>query len=275
MKTMLSKAVRCPQCGSKNAAGARRCRTCTRPLDTTPGTSNADFEERLWADPVTLRAARQPVSKVLVVAVLVVAAIATNYFWLGKGPSWAHTPEAIPKGADWKTFVGPDAKYRVAMPGDPAITTLTTPVGSVTVAQSWIDDHWDLVQDRHTQAVGAFQAAREHLYSSVIVATAAEPSDLSAAARTLVSGLEPAIVVSELTSHEVAFPSLGRQIDLVGRFDNWPDPYGHGTIRARVVAHDGRAVVLATVTVGADDPALLERIVDDYLSRQSSQVTAP
>ena len=269
MQTTTAKTMRCPQCGAKNAADAHRCRTCTRPLDTVESSSNADFERQLWADPVTSRPPREPVNRWLLLVVLLVAAAIGNYYWLAAGPSWAHVPKAVPKGSEWRTFSS-HPPFRVAMPGDPETFTSATTAGVMTISQSWVDGHWDVIRDRHTQSVGALSEARHGYFAVVALGTVTAPVDPAAGAPQLVSSMETPMSMSELTSTEVRYPSIGRQFDVSGRYANWPLDGGSGTVKARVIVEGGQAVVIAVFYRNTVDPALLERVVNDYFDSQAT-----
>jgi len=269
MQTTTTKTIRCAQCGSKNPADAHRCRTCTRPLDTPESSSNADFEQQLWADPITSNPPRKPISPWLLVVVALVGAAVGNYYWLRAGPSWAHVAKPVPKGSEWRTFSG-QPQVVIAMPGDPETFTSPTPAGAMTVAQSWVDGHWDVIRDRHTQSVAALSAARHGYFAVVAIATVAAPRDPAIGAAQLVSSMEPPMVTSDLTTAEVKLSSIGRQFDVSGHFDNWPLDSGSGTVKARVIVDKGQAVVIAAFYRQDVDPALLSRMVDDYFNSQDA-----
>ena len=77
------------------------------------------------------------------------------------------------------------------------------------------------------------------------------------------------MVTSELTTTEVKFPSIGRQFDVSGHFDNWPLESGSGTVKARVIVNGGQATVIAVFYRATVDTALLHRVVDDYFNSQN------
>ena len=46
---VITKKIKCPLCGARNEAGARRCQICTRPLTSDPLVTTAIYEEALQA----------------------------------------------------------------------------------------------------------------------------------------------------------------------------------------------------------------------------------
>lgn len=265
--TSTSSATRCRQCGAKNPAGAARCRICTRPLATDATSSNAVFENQLWSEPISGKPERKPVSKLFLVPVVLVALIAVNYVWIGGGPDWAHAPQPVERGTDWRTFTMADHDVRVVLPGDPEVTTVPTPSGDITVAQTWVDANWRVLRDRHTRAPGALLFAREHYASVVAVAVIDTPGDVDE--RALLGAIEPGMSLTGSTTREVQFPSAGHQFDLSATFEKWPTASASGQVHARLVTQDDRRVLIAVISPNGGDSELLDQVVNDFLSTQT------
>ncbi|MBK6670275.1 MAG: hypothetical protein IPG46_11635 [Actinobacteria bacterium] len=129
--SVITKKTKCPLCGARNEAGARRCQICTRPLTSDPLVTTAIYEEALWSRPVANAHRRAEIRPGVVAVLVIVAALATNYVWLGYGPDWAHLPRVVEKGSDWKSYRSNPA-YRADFPGDPIIETANGPTGAAT-----------------------------------------------------------------------------------------------------------------------------------------------
>ena len=117
---VITKKTKCPLCGARNEAGSRRCQICTRPLTSDPLVTTAIYEEALWSRPVANAHRRAEIRPGVVAVLVILAALATNYVWLGYGPDWAHLPRVVEKGSDWKSYRSNPA-YRADFPGDPII----------------------------------------------------------------------------------------------------------------------------------------------------------
>lgn len=94
----LERRTTCKQCGAKNAQGAERCQTCTRPLTGPINPVEQAYEDRLWAAPISDKSVKRPPFIVILFMVALLGAIGGNYFVWGLGPDWTHRIERIRPG---------------------------------------------------------------------------------------------------------------------------------------------------------------------------------
>lgn len=262
--SVITKKTKCPLCGARNEAGARRCQICTRPLTSDPLVTTAIYEEALWSRPVANTHRRAEIRPGVVAVLVIVAALATNYVWLGYGPDWAHLPRVVEKGSDWKSYRSNPA-YRADFPGDPIIESANGPTGALQLASVWVDAEWREVFDATTRSTGERVRARESLHAALVAANGTAPVDVRSSAVELVRSIRPNATLTNPSTTELQDPPYGRHFEVVANYDNWPDGAGRGTVRARVVEFNGSAFISAVYFDDDVDTALFDRFVAEIV----------
>jgi len=259
----LERRVACKQCGTKNASGAERCQTCTRPLSGPINPIEQAYADRLWADPITTTTvSRRPVAALLVLAVIA-GAVGANYFVWGYGPDWTHRIEADPAGSSWKSFRG-ESDYQMLLPGNPIVVTKPTAVGQVTYAVVGVDGHWDAVRDADTLSPDAELVARRSTTATIVVAEVADGTDPAGiAAGALNDAFDGSTIAAVSTTPGQSVPDETRT-NVTATAPDYPDSESDGSVSAVVVQRGRRAFVIATFTGPTRDPALLDHLVDNF-----------
>ena len=262
---LLDRKLRCTLCGAKNDPGNLRCEICTRPFPSDGSAAQSVYEEALWTQPIDAKRRRKVAFHPIVAALILVAVAAVvNYEVTKWGPEWAHGPQDIVKASDWKTYRGQPG-VRVDLPGNPMVSSVTAPSGVLAVAQVWVDGNWLLLRDADTRAVGPLATARASLYSTLVLATGAAPTDRRTGAQAAVGALEPDATVADLKTTELQNPRFGQQFDVTGTYTGHPDESGHGSFAARVIIFDGQMFIGATFAPGGVDPALHSEFIADLV----------
>lgn len=255
---------RCPACGAPNAADARRCGSCTRPVDTPDGLGAALYREALWAEPISRPRSWRPGPRLVVAAALGAAALA-NWFWLRVGPDWAHAPHEIVAASDWRTYRG-EPGLRVDLPGEPMRSVATGPTGPMSTSTVWVDRNWLLARDGRTRSAAALASARTARHATLVAASGPAPTAPSADVATLAVGvLVPGAELSGIEVVAGAEPRGGARFDVRARYRGHPEVADSGEVRARVVVVDGRLLVVAAFARGGGDDALFGELVADFV----------
>lgn len=260
---LLEKKVKCPLCGARNKLDARRCTICTRPLANDPLPTQALYQDALWSSTIaTPRGSTGTgISPWFVVAVLVVGAAVANYFVLGWGPSWAHEPATPERGFSWKEYRD-DPAYRVDLPGVPMVAPIDVAGTRLTAAGVWVDRFWDVSRDATTQSAASLDLSRRSAHALIVTASGPAPADTANAIGAMVAAVAPGVALEE--GGLVADGSSGRYL-LRTRFAGWPEPADEGVVRATVTVHEGSVLLAATFVREGDDPALAERLVEQFV----------
>lgn len=260
---MLEKKVKCPLCGARNKVDAPRCTICTRPLANDPLPSQALYQEALWSSTIATSRGNTGtgVSPWFVVGVLVVALALLNYFVVGLGPSWAHEPKAPERGFTWKEYRG-DPAYRADLPGTPLVLPVDVAGTRLTAAAVWVDSNWNVARDGTTQSVAALDAGLRTAHGLIVTASGPAPSDTANAVGAMVAALAPGVALEE--GGVTADGTTGRFL-LRTKFAGWPLPADEGVVRATVRVDGGTVFVAASFVRGGDDPALAERLVEQFV----------
>ena len=264
MQLLEKNTAKCPLCGAKNPTGARRCSTCTRPLENDPLPSQAVYEEALWARKVATKASRQKTNPYVALVALLAIALCANYFFFGYGPSWAHDPKPVPKGNTWKVYRD-QPQYIADLPGTPMVEQVAGPAGPLTTATVWVNSHWDKVRDDNTESIGALAEARAQRYAILTTAVGTAPGDIAASADQTLSALAPGVTLAEIDVTEVQDPPSGRQFEVRANSSGWPEASSAGVVRARFIAIDGQVFIAAAFLDGADEVALYDRLVEMFI----------
>ena len=265
--------TRCSSCGTKNEAGAERCRICTRSLAQDSAPSQEAYEETLYSQPVRESAIGDGPQHVFVLSVLLLAAlVGLNYFYLGFGPDWAHRYLAAP-GATWHTVDSDN--WRAVLPGTPDERIVETSDGDLKVATVGVDKNWVSTLDATVRAPGDRVSAQENLYATVVVADGAIGQELNQVGGELLGLVLPDMSLDELSFAQVTDPQFGSQIDVKGGFRGGTRPQGSGDIRARLTRIGNNVYIVAAFVESGSDPALFDMLLRNFSPRSELAETDP
>lgn len=258
--SVITKKVRCPLCGEPNLPEAQRCRACTRPLTEAPLPTQRIYEENLWSTPVASKDSAKPKGLVFVLTISLIFALVVNYFFVRKGPEWAHEPDPVVPGETWRAFdtgrgVGLD------LPGSPVRGNTTLWGADASLASVWVNGVWDVVRDEFTTSKVARDAAVANAHAAIVVATgpaADTPPSLGELAQRAADGLT--IESQPTTSDRLD------GVDAAWRWeadaDGFPTPNVEGVAYGRSVQRGGVRVSIVTVLRTDDGGMLLDELVD-------------
>ena len=259
----LERRITCKQCGAKNAQGAERCQTCTRPLTGPINPVEQAYEDRLWATPISNKSSKRPPFIVLLALAAIIGAVCANYFVWGFGPDWTHRVEADAPGSSWKTFQS-QSDYQVLLPGNPLVTTKPTSVGQVTYAVVGVNGHWDAVRDADTLSADAELVARHSTTAMIVVAEVTGGTDPATIAAGALSSAFEGSTVSAVTTTPGTSSADETHTVVSATARDFPDTEQNGAVTAVVIQRGVRTFVLATFTGPTKDQALLDNLVAHF-----------
>ncbi len=267
--------LKCPTCGAKNDADAARCGVCTRALDLDGSPTQAAYAEVLYANPVRDSEKATPwIGPVWIALLVILLGAMVNYQWWGQGPDWAHRPELrIERGATWRT-VSETTAFTIAFPAEARIDMIDTPAGTAERAVAAVDDRWVTVRPA-TNGITQQKVASDDVVESTVVAIAVSaPGELTEdAALALVGSTLPGVTLSSADVRSVVDPSYGTQMNIDAKFTGGLGSADRGRVRARVIAYDEEAFVVATFSKGSIDAELQSRLVGGF--RPNGVLEAP
>jgi hypothetical protein len=238
---------------------------CTRSFhDGATFPADAVYQEELYGQAVATPRGASGTRISTVVAVLVVALLAGNYFVFGYGPDWAHRADTATPGDNWKTYRGFEGAT-VALPGSPVVDATDSVIGNIDRARVGVNGHWDAVLDASTSSSAARAKGRADLYATVAVGRGTAPTDVGAAAASVIRALAPGIDVGNTVV--TAVPTTGGALhdvfDVVGHYTP-SDGGAAGTIRGRVVVSGTWLFAFATDSADPDATVLQRFLVGGF-----------
>lgn len=201
----------------------------------------------------------KPKSKIpmwLPVLTIVVGLLGANYFFLGYGPRWAHRPKAVRPGSTWLAYRDPSG-IDVRLPAAPIVDRVEGPTGTIDRARNEVDGRWVATLSKDHDSPAAQMAARATRHATVVFGTANSPGDLGAAPF-LISAVVPGAHFTDPSTTPVTGEDA---VDMVARYNDFPDQGDTGTARARVTRKGAVSSIAVVLTQDGDDPALLGHLV--------------
>jgi hypothetical protein len=224
--------------------------------------TQAAYEEALYSRPVSKRTANTRwVRPFTLLALLVLALLAWNYFTFGYGPNWAHRPVAASQ-ATWRTFRADG--WSALLPGNPVQSDTPTDSGDYHSYVVLVDGNWESILDADIISPGLRAQAIANQHATVAVAVTPSSGDLAAAAPALVQQLAPNATYQQPKVTTPSDGGFGTQVEYTAQVSDGAEAAPDGTVRARLVSDGATTWVLATFTANGDDTALNDAVVGGF-----------